>query len=120
LRDTFGLKRVNGFSRRFEKRYGEGAIDKFKCLIEDPGNSLAHVAGHFGFSRQYAWEVYRQIYGFPWSICLTFSTISTTSTSSPANWRPSSKAREREHKMRAPLKKQDIFLTNLVKNVIIG
>ena len=67
LRNTFGIKRSNGFSRRFEGRYGKGAVERFKKIIEDPKNSLSDVARHFGFSRQYAWQVYRKIYGCPYT-----------------------------------------------------
>jgi hypothetical protein len=63
FRYNFGLKRIKGFNRRFEEKYGIGAVGKFRDLVEDPENSLTDVAGHFGFSRQYAWVVYRKIYG---------------------------------------------------------
>ena len=63
----FGLKRINGFSNRFDHRYGTGAIDTFKSMIEDPENSLSDVGRHFGFSREYARQVYEKIYGFPYT-----------------------------------------------------
>lgn len=63
----FGLKKTNGFSNRFEHRYGTGAIDTFKAMIEDPENSLSDVGRHFGFSREYARQVYEKIYGFPYT-----------------------------------------------------
>jgi len=63
----FGLKKINGFSNRFEHRYGSGAISKFKSMIEDPENSLSDVGRHFGFSREYARQVYEKIYGFPYT-----------------------------------------------------
>jgi len=67
LRNEFGIKRANGFSRRFEHKYGQGAVDLFKDMIEDPINSLSDVARRFGFSRQYAWQTYKKIYGFPYT-----------------------------------------------------
>ena len=63
----FGLKKINGFSKRFEHRYGSGAIDTFKAMIEDPENSLSDVGRHFGFSREYARQVYEKVYGFPYT-----------------------------------------------------
>ena len=62
LRKSLGIRRSNGFSRSFEGRYGKGAVDRFKKMIENPNNSLSDVARHFGFSRQYAWQVYKKIY----------------------------------------------------------
>lgn len=63
LRNTFGVKRANGFTRRFERTYGKGAVDTFKKMIEDPDNSLTDVGKHFEFSREYARQVYNKIYG---------------------------------------------------------
>jgi len=35
-----GIKRATGFSRRFDRRYGEGAVERFKKIIEKPtGNT---------------------------------------------------------------------------------
>ncbi len=67
LRSSIGINRSNGFSRRFERTYGLGAVEKFKGLIEDPDNSLADVGSCFGFSRQNAWLVFKKIYGCPYT-----------------------------------------------------
>ncbi|MBW2346058.1 MAG: hypothetical protein JRF53_19105 [Deltaproteobacteria bacterium] len=67
LRNNFGIKRANGFSRRFERTYGLGAVETFKKMIENPDNSLSDVARHFGFSRQNAWHVYKKIYDRPYT-----------------------------------------------------
>ena len=67
LRSSIGINRSKGFSRRFENTYGRGAVEKFKRLIEDPGNSLADVGNCFGFSRQNAWLVFKKIYGCPYT-----------------------------------------------------
>jgi hypothetical protein len=67
LRRNFGIKRANGFPRRFERTYGVGAIETFKRMVEAPGNSLSDVARHFGFSRQNAWQVYKKIYNRPYT-----------------------------------------------------
>ena len=36
LRNAFGIKRANGFSRRFEIIYGTGAVEKFKNMHINP------------------------------------------------------------------------------------
>ena len=63
LRNAFGIKRANGFSRRFEIIYGKGAMEKFKNLIEDKNNSLTDVGKQFNFTREYARQVYQKLYG---------------------------------------------------------
>ena len=67
LRHAFGIDRANAFSRRFEKNYGKGALERFKKLVEHPTKSLADVARSFSFSREYARQVYKKIYGTPYS-----------------------------------------------------
>ena len=62
LRSISGIKRSNGFARRFEKTYGPGAVESFKVMIENPDISLSCVARHFGFSREYGRQVYKKIY----------------------------------------------------------
>lgn len=67
LRKAFGIKKANGFSRRFENTYGKGAIETFKKIMENPDNGLADVASHFGFSREYARQVYKKVCGRPYT-----------------------------------------------------
>jgi hypothetical protein len=67
LRRDYGIKRANGFSRRFERVYGNGAIERFKKIIERPDTSLTDVGRHFGFTREYARHVYRKVYGRPYT-----------------------------------------------------
>ncbi|RLF32358.1 MAG: hypothetical protein DRN08_06730 [Thermoplasmata archaeon] len=67
LRNELGIRRANGFSRRFEIIYGTGAIDTFKEMIEDVDSSLSDVGKYFGFSREYARQVYKKIYGCPYT-----------------------------------------------------
>jgi hypothetical protein len=67
LRTSFGIKKANGFNRRFESSYGEGAVEEFKNMIEDPNNSLADVGRRFVFSREYARQAYYKIYGCSYS-----------------------------------------------------
>ena len=67
LRKAFGIKKADGFSRRFETTYGRGAIRTFKKMIENPDNTLADVAKHFGFTREYARQMYKKFYGCPYT-----------------------------------------------------
>lgn len=67
LRKEYGIKRANGFVRRFERVYGLGAVEAFKELIERPNTSLTDVGRHFGFTREYARHVYQKIYGRPYT-----------------------------------------------------
>lgn len=67
LRNHYGIKKANGFHRHFERTYGEGAVKKFKELIENPDHSLTDVARYFEFSREYARQVYQKIYGSPYT-----------------------------------------------------
>ena len=63
LRNDYGIKRVNGFSKSFESIYGKDALEAFRKIIESPDSSLSDVGRHFGFSREYARQVYKKIYG---------------------------------------------------------
>lgn len=63
LRNAYGIKRINGFSRRFDRRYGKGSVEKFKKMVENPDNTLAETGKYFGFTKEYARQVYKRLYG---------------------------------------------------------
>jgi len=67
LRKSFGIKKADGFQRRFERAHGLGAVETFKRMIENQDTSLSAVARHFGFTRQNAWQVYTKIYNRPYT-----------------------------------------------------
>jgi len=67
LRREYGIRRPHPFFRHFERRYGPGAVKKFKAIIEDPATSLADVGRSFGFTRETARQIYHKIYGFPYT-----------------------------------------------------
>ena len=67
LRNAYGIKRVDGFSRRFDRRYGKGSVEKFKKMIENVDSTLTEIGKHFGFSKEYARQVYKKIYGTPYT-----------------------------------------------------
>ena len=65
IRRRYGIKRTDSSLRLFEQRYGPKAVRSFKRIIEDASSSLADVGRHFGFTREYARQIYKKIYGFP-------------------------------------------------------
>lgn len=67
LRNRAGIQKAHRFPKKFERIHGKGAVEVFKKIIEDPETTLADAARHFGFSRENARQVYRKIYGFPYT-----------------------------------------------------
>jgi len=67
LRNAYGIKRATGFPRRFDRRYGEGAVEEFKKMIENPTSTLDDIGRHYGFSKEYARQVYKNIYGYAYT-----------------------------------------------------
>ncbi len=63
LRRRLGLDRTRGFPGRFDRKYGPGAVMRFKETIENPEKNLTDAGDYFGFSREYARQVYRKLYG---------------------------------------------------------
>lgn len=62
LRKKFGIKRADGFLRRFGGTYGKDALERFREILQQPHASLSDVGRHFGFSRQYASALYKKLY----------------------------------------------------------
>ena len=72
IREHFGLKRTPTqiraqFLRRLERKYGPEIVSKFHQTLKDPKISLQDLADHFGFSREYARQLFKKIHGFPYS-----------------------------------------------------
>ncbi|MFH1349913.1 MAG: hypothetical protein ABII26_03160 [Pseudomonadota bacterium] len=67
LRKAHGIEKANGFSRRFERTYGKGSVERFKKILDNPDKSLSDVARDFGFTRENARHVYEKIYGRPYT-----------------------------------------------------
>ncbi|RLB43117.1 MAG: hypothetical protein DRH12_03930 [Deltaproteobacteria bacterium] len=68
LRKALGLNNSKKFLRRFERKYGKGAVRRFKEIIEKRENGLSDVARYFGFTREYARHAYKKIYGRPYTL----------------------------------------------------
>ena len=62
-RKAYGIKKADTFTRRFDRRYGKGSIEKFKKMAENPDIKLTEIAKHFGVTKQYVSYVYKKIYG---------------------------------------------------------
>jgi hypothetical protein len=67
IRRRLGIAKADGFFKRFEEKYGPGSINRFMKMIEDPRHSLSTVGRHFGFSREYARQVYYKLSGQPYT-----------------------------------------------------
>jgi predicted XRE-type DNA-binding protein len=62
-RNSYGIKKTDAFTRRFDRRYGKGSIEKFKKMAENPDIKLTEIAKYFGVTKQYVSYVYKKIYG---------------------------------------------------------
>ena len=67
LKKSYGIRKTDFSLKRFEERYGPGSVRRFKCIIEDPSSSLADVGRYFGFTRENARQIYKKIYGLPYT-----------------------------------------------------
>ena len=61
-RNDFGIRPADKFKRKFKEKYGENAIQEFMNLVENQ-KTLRDISEHFGFTREYARQVYVKIYG---------------------------------------------------------
>lgn len=61
-RNRFSIRPAEKFHRRFREKYGEVAEQQFRELVEQ-GVSLQEIGRRFGFSREYARQVHRKLYG---------------------------------------------------------
>lgn len=63
-RNNFQIKPADKFPRHFTKKYGDDALDKFHAMVRDRA-SLTEISRSFGFSREYARQVYGKLYDAP-------------------------------------------------------
>lgn len=63
-RNKFNIKPADKFKRKFKEKYGPNAIEEFQRMIINRA-TLQEIAGYFGFSREYARQVYNKLYGRP-------------------------------------------------------
>lgn len=60
-RRKFHIPRADKFERKFKERYGEDAVTIFQDMVER-GATLQEIGDLFGFTREYARQVYRKLY----------------------------------------------------------
>jgi len=60
-RNKFHIKPANKFKRKFQEKYGPDALNSFDILIQH-GATLQEIGRYFGFSREYARQVYNKLY----------------------------------------------------------
>jgi len=60
-RNRFNIPPADKFEKRFRKKYGRDSIEIFKKMIEEE-SSLQGIANHFGFTREYARQVFNKLY----------------------------------------------------------
>jgi len=60
-RNKFHIKPADKFKRKFQEKYGPDALERFDILIRH-GATLQEIGRSFGFSREYARQVYHKLY----------------------------------------------------------
>jgi len=60
-RHKFRIKPADKFKRKFQEKYGPNALERFESLIRQ-GVTLQMIGRYFGFSREYARQVYNKLY----------------------------------------------------------
>lgn len=65
-RNKFQIKPADKFHRKFTEKYGPDALECFERMVTNR-TTLQDIAHHFGFSREYARQVYTKLYGGSYS-----------------------------------------------------
>ena len=60
-RNKFHIKPADKFKRKFKEKYGPDALECFDMMIRNRA-TLQEIASYFGFSREYARQVYNKLY----------------------------------------------------------
>jgi transposase len=60
-RNKFRIKPANKFKRKFKEKYGPDALDCFDMMVRNR-TTLQEIANYFGFTREYARQVYNKLY----------------------------------------------------------
>jgi len=59
-RNKFHIKPADKFKRKFTEKYGQDALECFDMMIKNRA-TLQEIASYFGFSREYARQVYNRM-----------------------------------------------------------
>ena len=60
-RNRCNIAPADKFKRKFKEKYGPDALYHFDMMVKNCA-SLQAIANHFGFSREYARQVYNKLY----------------------------------------------------------
>ena len=60
-RYKFNIKPADKFRRKFKEKYGPDALECFDMMVRSRA-TLQKIADHFGFSKEYARQVYGKLY----------------------------------------------------------
>jgi transposase len=60
-RNKFHIKPADKFKRKFKEKYGTDALEYFDMMVRN-SSTLQEIANYFGFSREYARQVYNKLY----------------------------------------------------------
>ncbi len=65
-RNKFNIKPANKFKRKFKEKYGQDSLDSFDMMVRNR-TTLQEIANYFGFTREYARQVYNKLYNGSYS-----------------------------------------------------
>ena len=60
-RNKFNIRPADKFKRKFKEKYGPDAIESFDMMVRNR-TTLQEIANYFGFTREYARQVYNKLY----------------------------------------------------------
>src|SRR6266853_3035252 len=84
-RNKFHIKPADKFKRKFKEKYGPDALECFDMMIKNRA-TLQEIASYFGFSREYARQVYNKLYHGSYSEHQRQRAQALMRTSPTANW----------------------------------
>jgi transposase len=65
-RNKFNIKPADKFKRKFKEKYGHDALESFDMMVRNR-TTLQEIANYFGFTREYARQVYNKLYNGSYS-----------------------------------------------------
>jgi hypothetical protein len=84
-RKKFHIKPADKFKRKFQEKYGPDALASFDIMIRH-GATLQEIGRSFGFSREYARQVYNKLYHGSYSTHQRQRAQALMRTSPTTNW----------------------------------
>jgi transposase len=60
-RNKFNIRPADKFKRKFKEKYGSDALQSFDMMVKNR-TTLQEIANYFGFTREYARQVYNKLY----------------------------------------------------------